>query len=475
MRQRLAAILEFLRVISLDPVGATGVVFATLGGSLFVILVLLSLIGVPFNQYIGIFIYMGLPAVLVFGLVLIPIGRWRVVHRYADGKPPKFDLTNPRHQRRLLIVMTLTVANVLIFGVAAFEAFHLSESNEFCGTMCHKVMSPEWTAFQDSPHSRVGCVKCHIGPGAGWFVRSKLSGARQVIAVALDSYTRPIETPVHNLRPARDTCEQCHWPEKFHGDRINVLHRFQEDEENTELMTVLAVHVGGGTVNGEPSGGIHWHTNPANRISYVSTDHSRLEIPWVRLETHDGEVEEYLLEGYDGIEELRRTRKERSMDCIDCHNRPTHIYELPNHALDEAMKEGRIDKTIPWIRREGLRALETAIEVGDDPEAKIRASLAAAYAAREDVELADGQLDAVAAELTAIWSRNVFPEMGVTWGTYPNFRGHEDDSGCFRCHDGMHTSASGRTISDDCDTCHAMLAWEEEGPPILEEISYGSR
>ena len=162
MRNRLAAILEFLRIISLDPVGATGAVLATLGGSLFALLVLLSLIGVPFNQYIGIFIYIVLPSVLVLGLILIPIGRWRVVHRYPDGKPPKFDLTNPRHQKRLVVVLGLSVLNVLIFGVATYEAFHLSESNEFCGTMCHPVMQPEWTAFQDSPHSRVGCVKCHI-------------------------------------------------------------------------------------------------------------------------------------------------------------------------------------------------------------------------------------------------------------------------------------------------------------------------
>ncbi|MCA9750631.1 MAG: NapC/NirT family cytochrome c [bacterium] len=464
-------LLDFIRTISLDPIGATGVLMATFGGGLFLLFLILSLSGFPFSPYIGIFIYIILPAILLLGLVLIPIGRWRIGRKYPGERPPLFDLTNPAHQKKLGIVAGLTVVNVLLFGAAAYEAYHLSDSDEFCGTVCHKVMEPEWTAYQTSPHSRVGCVACHIGPGAGWFVRSKLSGARQVLAVTFNTYSHPIETPVRNLRPARETCEQCHWPEKFHGDRVDVRHRFQEDEENTDTVTVLALHIGGGNRKGKPVSGIHWHTNPANVVSYVSTDFSREEIPWVKLETADGNVVEFVSEDCDDVDQVLATGTHRTMDCMDCHNRPTHIYEEPDRAVDLALTDGRLDKGMKWIRREGVRALRTPVAEGEDPYTKIRAALGQAYAKREPGLVTEAQLDDASKALTKIWSRNVFPHMAVTWGTYPTFLGHQDDGGCFRCHDGLHVAEGGRTIPDDCETCHALLAEEEQNPEILELIS----
>jgi hypothetical protein len=465
--------LLFLRQAALDPVGALGILLATIGGALFLALVALSLSGYPFNHYVGIFIYIALPGVLFVGLVLIPIGRWRLARSSPVGKLPRFDFENPRHLKNLGMFLAMTVVNVALFGIASFGAFHLSESNEFCGLVCHEVMAPEWTAYQRSPHSRVQCVKCHIGPGADWFVRSKLSGARQVLAVATGNFSRPIETPVHNLRPARETCEQCHWPEKFHGDRLVTRRHYENDEENTELVTALLLRIGGGTVNDEANRGIHWHTNPRNQVTYVSTDDSREEIPWVRLERQDGTAEEYVVEDFEGLDELVATRPARTMDCVDCHNRPTHIYETLEGAVDLALAEGRLSRDIPYVRREAVGALRAIGDDATDPPAQILEALKTQYADR-DVLVSDEDLDAVSQELGIIYSRNVFPSMNLTWGTYPSFLGHEDDSGCFRCHDGMHESASGETISDDCETCHVILAEEEEQPAILSELYEGT-
>jgi nitrate/TMAO reductase-like tetraheme cytochrome c subunit len=467
---------SWLRAVALDPVGGMGLLLATIGGMLFAVFLFLAMLGFPFSHYIGIFIYIILPAVLFLGLILIPLGRWRIGRRYPGGRLPQFDFENPRHLKKLGVFLALSVVNVCFFGLASYEAYHLSDSNEFCGRLCHQVMEPEWAAYQDSPHSRVDCVSCHIGPGAGWFVRSKLSGARQVLAVATGDYHRPIETPIHNLRPARETCEQCHWPEKFHGEKLKVIERFQEDEENTSLQTVLLMRVGGGTRNGEPVGGIHWHTNSANRIEYVSTDDSREEIPWMQLETPDGEIVEYVADGYDEsqVQELLQTRPRRTMDCMDCHNRPTHTFESVDDALDRALANGRLDRSIPFLRRNAARVLQTEVGRDDDARQKIREALEDLYGG--EMVLSPELLEETTAGLLAIWSRNVFPAMEIQWGTYPNFLGHGDgEGGCFRCHAGDHTSTSGRTIPDDCETCHGMLAWEEEDPDILSELSLGTR
>ncbi len=123
-------------------------------------------------------------------------------------------------RRTAVLLFALTMANIVIVSLAAYRGVEYMDSVAFCGQVCHSVMKPEFVAYQDGPHSRVTCVQCHIGSGASWFARSKLSGTRQVFAVALNTYSRPIPSPVENLRPARDTCEQCHWPEKFHGDKV---------------------------------------------------------------------------------------------------------------------------------------------------------------------------------------------------------------------------------------------------------------
>jgi hypothetical protein len=324
-------------------------------------------------------------------------------------------------------------------------------------------MNPEYTTYQLSPHSRVACVSCHIGPGAGWFVKSKLSGSWQLISVNLKLYPKPIPTPVHNLRPARDTCEQCHWPTKFVGDRLKVIAHFQDDQTSSETKTVLLLKVGG--LQGRASRGIHWHVDPGVRIRYQA-DEKRETIGTVELTRPDGSMTTYTAKTPEGA---KMEAAWRTMDCIDCHNRPSHIYRLPEAEIDRALAEERIDRTLPFIRREGLKAIRASYASHEEARSGIAAALASYYG-KEQPSADRAMIDVAARELGQIYTSNVFPEMNIQWGTYPNHLGHQDSPGCFRCHDGEHTDSGERAISQDCDVCHTVLAMEEPDPAVLKTL-----
>ena len=297
----------------------TGVLIATLGAVLFLTVFLADLFGLHANPYIGIVFFLILPGLFLFGLALIPIGAWLERRRLRHGRPalqwPRIDLNDPAQRRTAVAFVALTLANFIIVSLAAYRGIEYMDSVQFCGQVCHTVMKPEFTAYQDGPHSRVACVECHIGGGASWFARSKISGARQVLAVTFHTYSRPIPTPVENLRPARDTCEQCHWPEKFHGDQIRRVYEYAEDEKNTESITTLQVHVGGGSERLGIAQGIHWHMNVANEVEYIATDDKRQVIPWVRIKDRNGHIAEFVADGAKP-EELAKGERRR-MDCMD--------------------------------------------------------------------------------------------------------------------------------------------------------------
>jgi hypothetical protein len=443
-----------------NPIALAGVLLATLGALFFLIFFMLDLFGLHSNPYMGIVFFLILPGVFVFGLVLIPIGLWRDRRRRLTGHAaeltwPRVDFNNPRHRNIAFFVIAATFVNVLIVSLAAYSGIHYMDSNEFCGQVCHSVMEPEFAAFQDGPHSRVGCVQCHIGPGAPWFVQAKISGLRQVIAVNLNTFSRPIPSPVHNLRPARETCEQCHWPEKFHGDKVKVVREFAADETNTESTTTLQIHVGGGSDKLSIATGIHWHMNVANVVEYIATDDKRQVIPWVRITDRTGASREYTAEGVTP-EELAGGER-RTMDCVDCHNRPSHPFDpSADKAVNRALAMGSIPKNVPFIKREATAALNETYpsqQVADERIAqRLREFYRSSYnqfymGRRQDVERA-------ITGAQALYKRNVFPAMNVGWGTYPNNIGHMDFPGCFRCHDENHKTKDGKTIGQDCSLCH---------------------
>ncbi|NIA15973.1 MAG: cytochrome C [Nitrospiraceae bacterium] len=454
-----------------------GAVLSAVSALLIGVFVIIGLLQLSDSPYMGIMAFMVLPGVFVFGLLAIPAGAlWE---RYKTARPgaeapsdraaglfPVIDLNSPHTRRMAGIVIVLTVLNLLIISTVSYQGVKFMESVQFCGKVCHTVMEPEYAAYAASPHSRVACVECHIGPGAPWFVRSKLSGLGQVLAVTFDTYEKPIPTPVRNLRPSQDTCEQCHWPEKFTGDRVKVITKFLDDEANTPTKTVLLMHIGGGSAS---HGGIHsWHINPSIRTTYIAADEQRQEIAHVRVEKADGSVLEFTntkasTDGHDG--------EERVMDCIDCHNRPTHIFQTPMQAVDGALASKRIDTALPYIKKLGVEVLTETAEAQRDSD-QILERVRAYYEENYPDLYASGRetVESAASVLKALYDRNVFPKMGVTWGTYGNNLGHETSTGCFRCHNDELVTAEGEAIGGDCDVCHTVLAWDEEDPEILDQL-----
>jgi hypothetical protein len=446
-----------------SPVSVAGMVLTTISAVLFLVVFLADLFGLHTNPYIGIVFFLILPGIFLFGLLLIPFGAWLERRRRARGKAPseihwpRIDLNDPIQRRSAVIAFALTMANVVIVSLAAYRGVEYMDSVEFCGQVCHSVMKPEFVAYQDGPHSRVGCVECHIGEGASWFARSKISGTRQIFAVALNTYSKPIPTPVEDLRPARETCEQCHWPEKFHGDKIRQVVEYGDDEQNTETVTTLRVHVGGGSERLGLATGIHWHMSVANQIEYIATDDKRQVIPWVRLRDASGNVREYVAEGLTP-EQLQQGERRR-MDCMDCHNRPSHpMAASAERAVNEAMARGDLPKTLPFARREAVKALKAEHGTEEAALEGIARALRDFYRADHNQIYMTRRQDVEKAVLATqrIFQRNVFPEMNVQFGTYPNNIGHMDFPGCFRCHDDNHKTAEGRTIGQDCETCHTI-------------------
>ena len=345
------------------------------------------------------------------------------------------------------------------------------DSVQFCGQTCHTVMEPEYAAYVDSPHSRVACVDCHIGTGAPWFVRSKLSGTRQVFAVAFGTYSRPIPSPVRHLRPARETCEHCHWPARFVGDRFVVKTKYADDEANTVLRTVLILKIGGRTFKG--SAGIHGrHLGTVERIEYLTTDEKREVIPRVRYRDDDGRTVEFVVSEAPPTPGQAERGEWRKMDCMDCHNRPTHAFEMPEAAVDRAMTDGRISVTLPFVKKKAVELLRG--EYPDHAAARQRISAALGDYYRTTYpqvwEAQRALVEAAAEQIALIYAKNVFPSMKVTWGTYPNHIGHENSPGCWRCHDESHKSADGRTITQDCSACHEILAQDEPHPKVLTDL-----
>ena len=359
----------------------------------------------------------------------------------------------------------------MIFGIASYQGVAYMDSTQFCGQTCHTVMEPEFTAYQGSPHSHVDCVECHIGPGAGWFVRSKLSGVRQVFAVTFHTYSRPIHAPVKFLRPALETCEHCHWPQRFTGDKFLVTTSYKDDEKNTPLTTAMIMKIGGRTWQG--SVGIHGrHLADGSRIRYISIDDQRQVIPVVSYTDPQGKTVEFVSTDVKATQQQLDAGEHRVMDCVDCHNRPTHAFELPEAAVNERMASGHISPELPFIRKKAVEVLKVQYADRDAARTQIIDSLTSFYRTNyADVYNSRRALVQQSAESVAdIYLRNIFPAMNMSWGVHPNNLGHNDFPGCFRCHDGSHSSADGQTIPNDCSTCHNLLAVDEENPKILTDL-----
>jgi hypothetical protein len=422
------------------------------------------------HPYVGIIAFVILPVFLFLGLLLGVFGVVRQVRRGRRGLPlstqlPRLDLNDARHRRALLFVAAGSMLFLVLSAFGTFQAYEYTESNAFCGGACHAVMHPEYTAYRESPHARVRCVECHIGSGARWFVRSKLSGAYQVYSVLFDRYPRPIPTPIESLRPSRETCEQCHWPEYFFHEKLVVRDYYLSDDANTHVQLHLLMKIGGADPGSGRASGIHWHMNLANEVRYFATDERRQQIPWVRVRGKDG-VEKTYVDATSGFSPADVVEADvRRLDCIDCHNRPTHRYHPPAERVNLALSQGRMDPTLAGVKAAAVQALEQPYASSEAALEGISAALWGFYR-EQHPELAASRGDAVAAavaETQRIYQSNYFPSMGVSWKAFPDNRGHVWASGCFRCHDGNHVSEDGSVISRDCGVCHTLLSEQTAG------------
>ncbi len=465
-----------------NPISLAGGAITTASVATMVSYWMLEILGrVSENPYLGIIFFLLLPAVFILGLALIPVGIYVRRRKLAQAGTipaefPKIDLNDPIFRHGIDIVLVATVVNLLVVATASYRGAAYMDSPEFCGQSCH-VMKPEYTAYNISPHAHVACVECHIGSGAEAYFSAKVNGTKQLIEVTLRpvyplaptvilTYPTPIPSPVTDLRPARYTCEGCHTPTRFDGDKLLVKSEFADDQQNTETQTVLILHLGGVDSLSHYVGihGVH-----LDHIEYIATDSSRQTIPWVQRTNPDGSLGTYVASALNGAQPKGELR---TMDCIDCHNRAAHTFVTPAEAVNSAMAAGAISPTLPWVHKEGLQLLKATYSSQDQAGAEIPRQLEAFYRQSDPSVLqAKGALvQAAGKELVTLYDQNVFPFMKVTWGTHPNNIGHQEYPGCFRCHDGDHVAKNGSAITQDCSACHNLLAVEESKPKVLSDL-----
>jgi nitrate/TMAO reductase-like tetraheme cytochrome c subunit len=428
------------------------------------------------SPYIGLVVYMVLPVALAIGLVLVPAGMAWEARRRAKaaqrglGVPPALviDFGNPGHLAGVTLFATVTIVILGVFGATGYGAVEFMDSPSFCGTTCHTVMEPQYEPYKRSAHAEVNCTACHIGPGASWYVQSKLSGVTQLFAIVRDTYPRPIPAPIDHLRPARDTCEGCHWREKAYGMFLRVYRTYLPDESNTQHLRALAFRVGTGGEEVEEAGGVHWHT--AAKVYYRTVDEERQEMATVRVETDSG-VETWT---NPNVKPGTALQPERLMDCIDCHNRAAHKIPAPDQLVDEALTSGGLDAELPYLKREALRLLgqdesqPTAAELVSRWSSDMWFEQLAEFYKTNYPSIAESHADSIQKaidQLKIISGQVAYPDMLTTWLTYSDNRGHPGlegvNRGCFRCHTTLVKADDGERLpggvgGSGCLACHNL-------------------
>ncbi len=430
------------------------------------------------NAYAGIIFLILVPATFFGGLALIPAGIYLAFKKQCLVDPslrnkPLGEILRQLSgeedvRNRIIAFILFSIANVALTLVIVMAGFEYMDSASFCGMLCHKVMEPEYALYQRSPHARVACVDCHIGPGASWFVRSKISGLRQVYAVTAGTYSRPIPTPIEQLRPSRETCEQCHWPEKFVGDKLKIITHYADDRNNTKRYTALLLKIGGPVAIGARAGGIHWHVSRGNRVIFTSEKGERKDIQWLRLERGSEPPVEYRFTGSSLSDKEVAAAPKRTMECVDCHNRPTHVYRTPDEELDEIFNLWPELQGVPYLKKASEEVLARRFDEAAVQRKEVGQALVAWYSGHPEEKPDLVLLKRAAEQVQEIYSRNVWPRMNIGWGTYVNHIGHTSSPGCLRCHGNNHVTAQGKAVRADCRLCHTILALDEEKPPLFD-------
>ena len=351
-------------------------------------------------------------------------------------------------------VMTLAIVGFAIALVTAggIVAWEFSNSNAFCTNMCHAVHPEEPVAHAASYHARVNCVECHMGRLSTLQLMAIKPTHINELWGMIAGYERP--TGTHSMRPARDSCEACHWPEARHSDTIRVKVRYEDDPKSRETRTTLVLHTGGGEARTGNALGIHWHV--AQDLEFAATDKARQKIALIKVKGKDGKETVY----FDGSQGISRAEAEKlplhRMDCIDCHNAAGHPFPNPANLVDEALQDGRINRSLPSIKKRSDAIIAKASMVTGKEEERAKLIDAAIAEARpKDAKDAKSE-DAFAKEMRTILLRTTFSSEKISWKTFPDNVGHKDFPGCFRCHDGKHMTDKQEAVRLQCTLCHNL-------------------
>lgn len=408
------------------------------------------------SGYLGILQFVALPVLFFAGLALVPIGismqRKREAPDHQLHLPEKIELSNPKIQRLLIFLAIATGFNLVVGGALTYRTVKYMETTNFCGTACHGVMGPEYAAHIGGAHAQVRCVDCHVGEGAGAMIQAKLNGTRQLFLLLTNQYNRPIPSPPHQLKTSAETCENCHNRNHDFGEKLWRQSKF--DDAGERLDTALMMKVG--RIHGA-------HMGKGTRVIYQAADQQRKTMVGVRVEKN-GQVEEYSGPGTSVFE--------REMDCLDCHNRPAHAFETAERAVDRQMTAGALPQKIPLFRKAALATLAKEYPSREVAAQQIPGELLAYYKknAPDAMVLHKADLERAGAQLLSLYQMNVYPEMKLTWGNYPLHKGHTDSPGCFRCHAEELKTKSGKTMTQDCESCHKVLGVEEKDLAALKEL-----
>jgi nitrate/TMAO reductase-like tetraheme cytochrome c subunit len=486
MSRPFRALVSFLPRLWSNWVTLLGTVVVSASAATILVALAIDLTSQGLNAYAAAMLFLAMPGLLAIGLVMIPVGlllerrRQRALkgapQPEADSVRAMFDraMESQTVRRRVAFVLLMTFLNVLIFSSVTYHAVTFMETPKFCGTVCHSVMQPEYDAYNLSPHSRVACVECHIGGGAESAFKAKLNGLHQVWGVATGHFHRPIETPVHNLRPATETCAHCHQPNRQTGTRIGFRVHFKSDEGNTPQVTAMTFNIGGKNARTDEWSGIHFHASTRYQVRYEVLDEKRQIIGKIQKLDGGKVVKEWLPPKDRG----GTATGMRTMDCTDCHNRATHVFDSsPEAAVTRALKDGDLDRKIPWLHAVSVGVLEGATPPREQAETAFRQALETAYGRDHAAQKPSSEgLDQAARTLAGLYRRNVYPGMKLSWNTYPSQIGHggpdpgEFKGQCFRCHSGDHRTADGQELSSKCESCHEVVAKDELPEDLPDEL-----
>ena len=462
----------------LHPVCLLGLLIFVVGFGASCVALVIDVLEEEQRAYQGLLTFILYPGVMFLGLLVVSTGlilerrRTRALTVAHREWTPALDVKKRRHQWMLFAMVAFGASFVMASVVGAYRAYEFTESEEFCGSLCHTPMEPQYVAHQNSSHASIHCTQCHVGPGVRGYMNAKISGLRQLYQMVGASYPAPIFAPRAKLPAVSHMCESCHSDQQFRGKRFASRMRFGYDLENSRRYLQILFNVGGGDSPQRAGEGIHWHMSIKNSVWFRSTDDRQQDIPWIKLERPDGTVVVYKdRESKLTDEELSRL-PEAQMNCLDCHSRPAHHFLTPAVAVDAALDSGKIRPSLPFIKKVAVKALvrnKNPDETKEEAVENIRTEIESYYREHFQGTVLERKetLESAITTVQDMYRANTFPAMKLDGFTHPDNIGHRNFPGCFRCHSGRHVTSDGQVLSNECSLCHGFFEKRRDSESLI--------